>query len=184
LLRAFGRDLGSFISIRDYFLVLGIDRYGEIREDLVRSVGLEGAILMDIGNIVRTRPVPVLYGLMIASLVALLPLPPLLQDQAYHQFADQRRRLLDVSRPPCGWRCRFIERNVLEKDSARYNLRLVERERVGHGHGRKQGRFQGEVGALSAHRGTVPVSGFLTPEPETLEAEARVPRLNAGQGFP
>jgi hypothetical protein len=27
---------------------------------------------------------------MIASLVALLPLPPLLQDQAYHQFADQR----------------------------------------------------------------------------------------------
>ena len=45
---------------------------------------------MNIGNIVRTRPVPVLYGLMIASLVALLPLPPLLQDQAYHQFADQR----------------------------------------------------------------------------------------------
>jgi hypothetical protein len=27
---------------------------------------------------------------MTASLVALLPLPPLLQDQAYHQFADQR----------------------------------------------------------------------------------------------
>src|SRR5271169_1768267 len=45
---------------------------------------------MTIGSIVRTRPVPVLYGLMIASLVALLPLPPLLQDQAYHQFADQR----------------------------------------------------------------------------------------------
>src|SRR5258708_13040684 len=45
---------------------------------------------MTIGSFVRTRPIPVLYGLMIASLVALLPLPPLLQDQAYHQFADQR----------------------------------------------------------------------------------------------
>src|SRR3984957_13830722 len=45
---------------------------------------------MTIGSIVRTRPIPVLYGLMIASLLALLPLPPLLQDQAYHQFADQR----------------------------------------------------------------------------------------------
>ena len=45
---------------------------------------------MTIRSIVRTRPIPVLYGLMIASLVALLPLPPLLQDQAYHQFADQR----------------------------------------------------------------------------------------------
>jgi len=31
-----------------------------------------------------------LYGLMIISLGALLPLPPLLQDQSYHQFADQR----------------------------------------------------------------------------------------------
>jgi hypothetical protein len=45
---------------------------------------------MTIGSMVRTRPVLVLYGLMIATLVALLPLPPLLQDQAYHQFADQR----------------------------------------------------------------------------------------------
>jgi hypothetical protein len=45
---------------------------------------------MTIGSIVRIRPVPVLYGLTIASLVALLPLPPLLQNQAYHQFADQR----------------------------------------------------------------------------------------------
>jgi len=45
---------------------------------------------MTIGSIVRAHPVPVLYGLMIASLVALLPLPPLLQDQAYHRFADQR----------------------------------------------------------------------------------------------
>ena len=45
---------------------------------------------MAIGNIVRDRPIPVLYGLMIVTLVALLPLPPLLQDQSYHQFADQR----------------------------------------------------------------------------------------------
>ena len=45
---------------------------------------------MTIGSFVRARPVPVLYGLMIASLLALLPLPPLLQDQAYHQFADRR----------------------------------------------------------------------------------------------
>jgi hypothetical protein len=28
---------------------------------------------------------------MVVSLVALLTLPPLLQDQNYHQFADQRR---------------------------------------------------------------------------------------------
>src|SRR5277367_808442 len=45
---------------------------------------------MTIESFVRARPIPVLYGLMIASLVALLPLPPLLQDQSYHQFADQR----------------------------------------------------------------------------------------------
>jgi len=45
---------------------------------------------MTIGSIVRNRPVPFLYGLMIVSLIALLPLPPLLQDQTYHQFADQR----------------------------------------------------------------------------------------------
>ena len=38
----------------------------------------------------RDRPVLSLYGLMIISLVALLPLPPLLQNQSYHQFADQR----------------------------------------------------------------------------------------------
>jgi hypothetical protein len=45
---------------------------------------------MRISSAVRDRPVPVLYGLMIVSLVALLPLSPLLQDQSYHQFADQR----------------------------------------------------------------------------------------------
>ena len=48
---------------------------------------------MTIGSFIRARPIPVLYGLMIASLVALLPLPPLLQNQAYHQFADQRQLL-------------------------------------------------------------------------------------------
>jgi len=46
--------------------------------------------LTAIANIVRDRPIPVLYGLMVVTLVALLPLPPLLQDQSYHQFADQR----------------------------------------------------------------------------------------------
>ena len=51
---------------------------------------LKGASLMTVGNIVRDRPIPVLYGLMIITLVALLPLPPVLQDQSYHQFADQR----------------------------------------------------------------------------------------------
>lgn len=45
---------------------------------------------MVIGSFVRNRPIPVLYGLMIVTLLALLPLPPLLQDQNYHQFADQR----------------------------------------------------------------------------------------------
>jgi hypothetical protein len=45
---------------------------------------------MAIGDLVRSRPVPLLYGLMFVSLIALLPLPPLLQNQDYHQFADQR----------------------------------------------------------------------------------------------
>lgn len=45
---------------------------------------------MTIGDLIRSRPVPLLYGLMFVSLVALLPLPPLLQNQDYHQFADQR----------------------------------------------------------------------------------------------
>ena len=45
---------------------------------------------MAVGKIVRDRPVPFLYGLMVVTLLALLPLPPLLQNQEYHQFADQR----------------------------------------------------------------------------------------------
>lgn len=45
---------------------------------------------MTIRSAIRDRPVAVLYGLMIVSLAGLLPLSPLLQDQSYHQFADQR----------------------------------------------------------------------------------------------
>lgn len=45
---------------------------------------------MTIGNTVRNRPVPVLYGLMLISLAGLMLLPPFLQNQGYHQFADQR----------------------------------------------------------------------------------------------
>src|SRR6202049_4527259 len=57
------------------------------RPHIIRSTAFNP---MTISSTVRDRPVPVLYGLMIVSLAALLPLPPLLQDQAYHQFADQR----------------------------------------------------------------------------------------------
>src|SRR6478609_12166063 len=45
---------------------------------------------MTIRGAIRDRPVAVLYGLIVVSLAGLLPLPPLLQDQAYHQFADRR----------------------------------------------------------------------------------------------
>jgi hypothetical protein len=45
---------------------------------------------MTIGSTIRNSPVSVLYGLMIVSLIALLPFPPLLQNQSYHEFADQR----------------------------------------------------------------------------------------------
>ena len=41
----------------------------------------------------RNRPVIVLLGLMVASLAGLLLLPPIPQDQSYHQFADQRTLL-------------------------------------------------------------------------------------------
>jgi hypothetical protein len=37
-----------------------------------------------------SRPVVVFLGLMAASLAALLLLPPIHQDQAYHRFADER----------------------------------------------------------------------------------------------
>jgi hypothetical protein len=45
---------------------------------------------MTIRSIIQDRPKTVLYGAIIVSLAALLPLPPLLQDQNYHHFADQR----------------------------------------------------------------------------------------------
>ena len=48
---------------------------------------------MAIVSTVRNRPVLVLYGLMLISLAGLMLLPPLLQDQGYHQFADQRTLL-------------------------------------------------------------------------------------------
>jgi Ceramidase len=38
----------------------------------------------------RKRPVLIFLGLMAASLVALLLLPPIFQDQGYHRFADER----------------------------------------------------------------------------------------------
>jgi hypothetical protein len=38
----------------------------------------------------RNRPLLIFLGLMAASLAALWLLPPIPQDQAYHQFADQR----------------------------------------------------------------------------------------------
>lgn len=46
-----------------------------------------------IGKTIQNRPVLVLVGLMAASLLALLLVPPLFQDQSYHQFADQRKFL-------------------------------------------------------------------------------------------
>jgi hypothetical protein len=60
---------------------------------LRNPTSLQGASLMKIGSIVRDRPVLFLYGLMIVTLAALLPIPPLLQNQDYHQFADQREVL-------------------------------------------------------------------------------------------
>jgi Ceramidase len=45
---------------------------------------------MAISSTLRERPIFVLYSLMAVTLVALLPLPPLLQDQSYHQLADRR----------------------------------------------------------------------------------------------
>lgn len=48
---------------------------------------------MAIVNTVRNRPVPILYGLMVISLAGLMLLPPFLQSQGYHGFADQRTLL-------------------------------------------------------------------------------------------
>jgi len=57
---------------------------------LARRSLIMAARHMAIVGALRERPVLSLYGLMIISLVALLPLPPLLQNQAYHHFADSR----------------------------------------------------------------------------------------------
>lgn len=46
---------------------------------------------MTIGGRILNRPVLFLVGVMTVSLAALLLFPPILQDQAYHQFADQRK---------------------------------------------------------------------------------------------
>lgn len=41
----------------------------------------------------RSRRISIVLGLMVASLGGLLLVPPILQDPAYHQFADQRTLL-------------------------------------------------------------------------------------------
>ena len=51
------------------------------------------------GMTARNAPLPVFLGLMGASLAALLLVPPILQDQAYHGFADTRA----VFGIPNGW---------------------------------------------------------------------------------
>jgi hypothetical protein len=45
---------------------------------------------MDLTGARPNFPVLVFFGLMAISLAGLLLLPPILQDQSYHQFADQR----------------------------------------------------------------------------------------------
>jgi hypothetical protein len=42
------------------------------------------------GSVKRNRPILVFSGLALASLAGLLLLPPIPQDQTYHQFADER----------------------------------------------------------------------------------------------
>ena len=46
-----------------------------------------------LGSAKRNRHVVIFVGLMVASLLALLLLPPIPQDQSYHQFADTRTLL-------------------------------------------------------------------------------------------
>ena len=48
---------------------------------------------MTLGSAKRNRHVVIFVGLMAASLLALLLLPPIPQDQGYHQFADKRTLL-------------------------------------------------------------------------------------------
>jgi hypothetical protein len=60
------------------------------RHDRWLKIARRRVIKMTISNTVRSRPVPVLYGLMVFSLAGLMLLPPFLQNQGYHGFADQR----------------------------------------------------------------------------------------------
>jgi multisubunit Na+/H+ antiporter MnhG subunit len=45
---------------------------------------------MTLGGAKKNRPLLIFLGLMVASLAALLLLPPIPQDQSYHRFADVR----------------------------------------------------------------------------------------------
>ena len=45
---------------------------------------------MTLSRVKQRRPILTLLSLMVVSLVGLLLLPPIPQDQSYHQFADQR----------------------------------------------------------------------------------------------
>jgi len=45
---------------------------------------------MTVGKLLRDRPIPCLYGLMVVTLILLWLAPPVSQDQTYHNFADQR----------------------------------------------------------------------------------------------
>ena len=48
---------------------------------------------MRLAGTLRNRPILFLFGLMAASLAGLSLLPPIPQDQGYHEFADQRMLL-------------------------------------------------------------------------------------------
>jgi hypothetical protein len=48
------------------------------------------SIRMTLSRAKQHRPILTLLSLMVVSLVGLLLLPPIPQDQSYHQFADQR----------------------------------------------------------------------------------------------
>ena len=93
---------GSRARSRDHALspVRGGSRpQGERVAPLQGQAGLPGSLSpsMNVASIVDTakssRALLVLLGLMVASLAGLLLLPPIPQDQSYHQFADQRALL-------------------------------------------------------------------------------------------
>jgi hypothetical protein len=57
------------------------------------------------GNVNGNRRVLIFVGVMVASLAALLLVPPITQNQNYHDFADQRTilgiRIFGMSYPIC-----------------------------------------------------------------------------------